>query len=422
MRAELVDLLKKEVKPAMGCTEPVAVTLAAAKAREISNYKNIDRIEVVVSANIYKNGMAVGIPKSKYVGIPIAAAIGVIDGDSDQLLKIYESIDEGAAERAKLILDKVQVSIADNDEKVYVSVTVYEGIKKTTAILQGLHNHFAYITKDHEVVLENPLKICENSFDITSMSVAEIIESAIQADPDKIDFLLEGLEMNEIISKIGQNEKLGIGVGYNFKKSIEEGILGNDLANRAMYYTAAASDARMSGISLPVMSSNGSGNNGLTAILPLLAYRDQFNPSRDLLAKALAMSHLLNCYIKAEIGRLSALCSCGISAATGAGAAMTWLMGGTIEQVEGTISNMIANLSGMICDGAKNSCALKLATAASTGVKASILAMNGTIAPAYDGIIGRSAEESIKNLGVLSRDGMQLTDQTILKTMQNMQM
>lgn len=422
MRKELVDLLKREVKPAMGCTEPVAVTLAAAKAREISGFTEIDRVDVVVSANIYKNGLAVGIPKSNHVGIPIAAAIGALDGDSSHLLKIYETIKEESTEKAIHMLDKVHVTIADNDEKVYVAVTVYKGLEKATAILQGLHNHFAYLYKNDQVLLENPMEERSGGFDIKTLSVAQIVSEVIKADTDHLKFLLDGLEMNSVIAQLGQEEKLGIGVGYNFKKSIDNGMLGNDLANRAMYYTASASDARMSGVSLPVMSSNGSGNNGLTAILPILAYKDQYNPSEDSLIRALAMSHLLNCYIKAEIGRLSALCSCGISAATGAGAAVTWMMGGNLEQIEGTISNMIANLSGMICDGAKNSCALKLATAAATGIKASILAMNGTIAPSCDGIVGRTAEESIKNLGILSRDGMQLTDRTILKTMQNMQM
>lgn len=421
MKKALIELLKKEVKPAMGCTEPVAVTLAAAKAREIANYNFYDSIEIEVSANIYKNGLAVGIPKSDAVGIAIAGAIGVVAGDSELSLKIYESIEVEAVDFAKNLLNKVHVSIADLDEKVYVSVTLKQGNRKTTVVLQGLHNHFAYIIKEGVVILNEPLKVKENDFDIRLLSIEEIITTVEEASFEELSFLLEGLEMNKKISELGQKEKLGIGVGFSFKKSVDEGILGDDLVNKSMIYTAAASDARMSGVSFPVMSSNGSGNNGLTAILPILAYKDQKNPSDEALVKALGMSHLLNCYIKAEIGRLSALCSCGISAATGAGAAITWLMGGTHDEISGTISNMIANLSGMICDGAKNSCALKLATAAATGIKASILSMNGTVAPAYDGIIGRNAEESIKNLGILSREGMQLTDETILKTMQGMQ-
>jgi len=248
----------------------------------------------------------------------------------------------------------------------------------------------------------------------------ELLEEVEQSKYEEISFLLEGLDMNEKISKIGLEKPIGLSVGYNSKKAIDDGMLGDDLANRAMYYTAAASDARMSGISLPVMSSNGSGNNGLTAILPLLAYRDMFETSDEKMAKALALSHLLNCYIKSEIGRLSALCSCGISAATGSGAAITWLFGGSREEIAGTIQNMIANLSGMICDGAKNSCALKLATAASTGVKAAIWSLNGTISSPKDGIVGDSVERSIQNLGVLSSEGMQLTDATILKIMQAM--
>lgn len=423
MRIELIELLKREVKPAMGCTEPVAVTLAVAKARVLGEHTAIDRLSVEVSPNIFKNGLSVGIPKSDEVGISIASAIGAVSGDPDLGLKIYESIGEADIEVAKELieLNKISVGIADTKEKVFVRVVMNSPGKETIVIISGTHTHFAFASQNSKILFNIPVKKNVDDFDIRKYSINELISEVENASHEALTFLLDGLQMNKIISEAGQKTRLGLGVGYSTRLAIDKGMMGNDLANKAMCYTASASDARMSGISLPVMSSNGSGNNGLTAILPLLAYKDQYNTCDEKMVKALAISHLLNCYIKSEIGRLSALCSCGISAATGAGAAITWLMNGTREQISGTIQNMIANLSGMICDGAKNSCALKLATAASTGVHAAIWSINDTISLKNDGIVGSSAEESIRNLGVLSQKGMQLTDSTILNIMQNMQ-
>lgn len=423
MKQELIDLLKREVKPAMGCTEPVAVTLAVARARVEGQHNEIDKIHVEVSPNIFKNGLSVGIPKSDEVGIGIASAIGAVSGNPEMCLKIYESIEEQDIVLAKALIKsgKLAIGIADTEEKVYVGVTMTSKSGETELVLSGLHNHFSLIKHNGHVILDDPFKGCHCDFDIRKYTLDEILDEVESSSPASLSFLLEGLTLNERVSKAGLEKKLGLGVGYSTKQAIDKGMLGDDLSHRAMYYTAAASDARMSGVSLPVMSSNGSGNNGLTAILPLVAYRDMFEVTDEKMSKALAISHLLNCYIKSEIGRLSALCSCGISAATGSGAAITWLLGGSRKEMAGTIQNMIANLSGMICDGAKNSCALKLATAASTGVKAAIWSLNDTMAPGKDGIVGDCVEDSIKHLGILSREGMQLTDSTILSIMQSMQ-
>lgn len=423
MKRELIELLKREVKPAMGCTEPVAVTLAVAKARVIGGHDLIESVHVMVSPNIYKNGLAVGIPKSDEVGIGIASAIGAVSGEPELGLKIYESISEEDIQRSKGLLQSgsLTVGIADTDEKVYVEVRMTSSTGTTELVLSGLHHHFSLIKHNENILLNDPYKGCDCDFDIRTLTLNEILDHVETATLDELAFLLEGLVLNRQVSQAGIQEKLGLGVGYSTKDAIDKGLLGDDLSHRAMYYTAAASDARMSGISLPVMSSNGSGNNGLTAILPLVAYRDMHDVSDEKMSKALAISHLMNCYIKSEIGRLSALCSCGISAATGSGVAIAWLMGGSRHALAGVIQNMIANLSGMICDGAKNSCALKLATAASTGVKAAIWSLHDTIATPHDGIVGDSVEESIEHLGILSQKGMQLTDATILNIMQSMQ-
>ena len=226
--------------------------------------------------------------------------------------------------------------------------------------------------------------------------------------------------MNEEIAEYGLNQKVGIGVGYGMKKSMEEGLLGDDLMNQAMMITAAASDARMAGIKMPVMSSNGSGNHGLTAILPIVAYNRKFPQSEERLAKALAISHLITAYVKNFTGRLSAVCGCGVAASTGATAGISWLMSGDIRQIEGAIENMVANLSGMICDGAKAGCALKLASAASTAVQSAIIAKQECYVPPMNGIVGSKVEQSIQNLGKISDKGMSVTDKVIINVMDEM--
>lgn len=426
MKPFILDLLNKEVKPAMGCTEPVAVALASAKAAQAGGHRDIKRIEIVVSPNFYKNGLSVGIPHSPEVGLDVAGALGACGGDSELGLKVLESITESAASEALALVKAglVEVKVKDTDAKVYIEARVCSDSGTSVAVIEHMHNHFVLVKHDDHVIFEDTTQKDERADDepeFFSMPVKAIIDEVESMTLDDLDFLLEGIDMNRKVADIGLAEKKGIGVGYTVFQNIKKGVLSDDLPNRAMYMTAAASDARMSGVTLPVMSSNGSGNNGLTAILPLVAYSMGKAVEPERMAKALAISHLINCYIKYRIGRLSALCSCAISAATGSGAAITWLEGGDIDAIKGTIQNMVGNLSGMICDGAKNGCALKLATAASSGVHASILAMNGVSIESRDGIVGRTAEESIRNLGIVGGQGMQLTDHVILDVMKGME-
>ena len=253
-----------------------------------------------------------------------------------------------------------------------------------------------------------------------SITIKELVENIEKLNFEDIKFLLDGISMNEEIAKVGLEGKVGIGVGYGMKKSMEEGLLGDDLMNQAMMITAAASDARMAGVKMPVMSSNGSGNHGLTAILPIVAYNKKFPKTEEELAKALAISHLVTAYVKNFTGRLSAVCGCGVAASTGATAAISWLMSKDINQIEGAIENMVANLSGMICDGAKAGCALKLASAASAAVQSAIIAKQGCYVPPMNGIVGSRVEQSIKNLGKVSDKGMSTTDKVIINVMDEM--
>ncbi len=422
----IVETLKEEVVPAMGCTEPVAVALACAKAKEIIDFNEIYSAKVSLSANIYKNGLAVGIPNTDQVGLYIAAALGLVGGKSDKDLRVLEGITKNEVKIAQDLLDsgKVSIEIKDSVEKVYIEVELYTDRGTSKVIIKRKHNNFVYLKKDDEVLLNEENEVVQDTNSksmLYNLQISEIIKIIDQIPFEKISFMLDGLEMNEKIAKTGLEKNTGMGVGYGLYKSVEDGLLSNDLMNSAMILTSAASDARMSGATLPVMSSNGSGNNGLTAILPIAAYSKMVKVDDEKLAKAVAISHIVNSYIKHYIGRLSALCGCGVAAGTGSAAAIAWLMGANEEQVDGAIKNMIGNTSGMICDGAKVGCALKLATSASAAVQSALLAVNNNIIPSKNGIVAETAEDTIKNLSTLSVDGMSITDEVILNIMKDMQ-
>ncbi|MBZ9609205.1 L-serine ammonia-lyase, iron-sulfur-dependent, subunit alpha [Clostridium estertheticum] len=426
LRNLIVQTLKEEVVPAMGCTEPVAVALACAKAKELMTFNNIVSAEVFVSPNIYKNGLSVGIPNTQEVGLSIAASLGFVGGESKKDLRVLEGINKMQVQLAKEFLysGKLRLDIKDTGDKVYVEVNLVTDKGNCSVIISGKHNRFVYIERLGEVLIDltNEDESSNKGKNILyNLRIRDIIKEIEKIPNEDIAFMLEGIVMNENIAKVGLKKKMGMGVGFSLKKSIEKGILSEDLMTSSMMLTAAASDARMSGMNLSVMSSSGSGNNGLTAILPLVAYKNKFNVSDDRLAKAVAISHITNSYIKHYIGRLSALCACGVAAGTGAGIAIAWLMGASYDQIDGVIKNTIANTSGMICDGAKEGCALKLSTSASVAVQSAILAINNSIIPARNGIVAETAEDTIKNLGILSSDGMSTADAVILKTMKKMQ-
>jgi len=422
----IINILKNEVVPAMGCTEPVAVAFACAKAKELLEDEFIRKIQVYVSPNIYKNGLGVGIPNTEEVGLSISAVLGISIGSANKGLELLEDVDENILLNAHKILKDVpfKLDIKDTNKKIYIEVNLEGKNNNVNLIIEDRHNNINYIKKNNEVIL-NKESNNENK-DNTEISflikktIQDIVKTIEEIDTEDLLFLLDGMNMNKKMAEKGLEKKFGIGVGYRTKKLIDKNILSNDLLNNSMMITAAGADARMSGVDLPVMSSNGSGNNGLTAILPIVAFNQKYPQTNDKLVKALAISHIINCYIKSYIGRLSALCGCAVAAGTGASAAITWLMGGSYEQIDGSIKNMIANISGMICDGAKPSCALKVSTSASVAVQSALLAINGDITFDRNGIIEDSAEKTIKNLGVLSSDGMYNMDSSILAIMENM--
>ncbi len=430
LRENLINILKAEVKPAVGCTEPVAVALACAKAKELLG-EEVIKNKVLVSPNIYKNAMCVGIPGTNRLGLKIAIAMGIIGGKSEDGLTLLEGLTTEEVELSEKYVDETPIDVEplDTKEKVVIDVR-FEGKNKTSRVMiKTKHDNFVFLQSDGLVLLDEVDGFAEKSeSEITqkeenvmeSVTIKEIIQSVEQMSLEEIDFLLDGIEMNMDMATYGLENEIGIGVGRGIKKSIEEGLLGDGIMTQAMLLTAAASDARMGGAKLPVMSSNGSGNHGLTAILPVVAYNLKYPQSEEKMAKALAISHLVTAYIKNYTGRLSAVCGCGVAASTGSSAAISWLMDENINYIYGSIENMIADLSGMICDGAKAGCALKLSSAASAAVQSAVIARQGYAVPPLNGIVGTKVEQSIQNLGKISNKGMQITDEIILDVMNDM--
>lgn len=425
LKTSIIETLRKEVVPATGCTEPVAIALAAAKAAELLPSAGNRKLEIFISPNVFKNGMGVGIPNCPDTGLDMAAALGFALADASQGLKLLSQITPEILDAARQMLTEKQVVVhlADTDEKILIEAQGSCGGHTSKVLIQGRHDFYKHISVDGTVLVEESLMIApqeDPAEQVYSSTIEILIKTIEELDYQDIGFLLEGLAMNRAVADYGLANRSGLAVGATLNDQVNKGMMAMDVMNLATILTASASDARMAGVNLSVMSSNGSGNNGLTAVLPLAAYQQFFPTEPERMAKALAISHIINCYIKRRIGRLSSMCGCSIAAATGAGAALSWLMDGSMTCINSTIQNMIANVSGMICDGAKEGCALKLSTSASVAVKSALLGGGHCTVPAHNGIIGTTVEETIENLGRLSNEGMLITDQVILKIMSGM--
>ena len=417
---KILALIKSGVMPALGCTEPGAVALAAAYAGQVLGDSPV-RVEISVDSNVYKNGMAVGVPGTGKVGLAIAAALGALIRDPSLELSVLCNITPELLQQADRMIGENMVDITLNDHQgLYISAVVYGEKGNARAVIEGRHTNLVLLERDGKVVshkVDHTNKKSIAPFNYADVTLSKLI-SAVEAMPDdSFDFFDETIQMNQSAARIGLSSRLGMAVGANYQDLIDKKVLADDSALYAKVLTAAAADARMSGENIPVMSVAGSGNHGLTAILPVLAVAERMNVARARLLRALAISTLTTIYIKSYTGSLSALCGCAVAAATGASAAIVWMLGGTRDQIDATIKNMIANLTGMICDGGKVGCALKLATAASVAVETALLSINNVLVPTSNGIIFPTADDTIRNLGMVSNPGMLETDKVILDIM-----
>ena len=418
-RKRIIDLIHQEVVPAIGCTEPIAVALCVAKATETLGTKP-EKINVLLSANILKNAMGVGIPGTGMIGLPIAIALGALIGKSEYQLEVLKDSTPDVVEEGKRFIEekRIHISLKENiEEKLYIEVCCEAGDDKATAVIAGGHTSFIYIERNGEVLFQKQhTASCEKEEECLELTLRKVYDFALNTPLDEISFILETARLNKAAAERSFEGNYGHGLGKMLRGTYEHKVMGDSVFSHILSYTSGACDARMAGAMIPVMSNSGSGNQGISATLPVLVFAEENDKSEEELIRALMLSHLTVIYIKQSLGRLSALCGC-VVAATGSSCGITWLMGGTYDQVAYAVQNMIANLTGMICDGAKPSCALKVTTGVSTAVLSAIMAMENRCVTSVEGIIDEDVDQSIRNLTKIGSKGMNETDKLVLEIM-----
>ena len=419
-REQIIALIKREVVPAIGCTEPIAVALCVAKATETLG-GHPENIKVFLSANILKNAMGVGIPGTDMIGLPIAVALGALIGKSEYQLEVLKDSNPEAVEAGKKMIESqcIDIALKENiEEKLYIEAVCTHGNDSATAIISGGHTNFVYISRNQDVLLDNRTPAsAEAQAAHVELTLRKVFDFATTAPLEEIEFILEARRLNKNAAERSFQGKYGHELGRMLRNSqTERNIMGNNTFTHILSYTSAACDARMAGAMIPVMSNSGSGNQGIAATLPVVVYAEDNHNSEEELTRALILSHLTAIYIKQSLGRLSALCGC-VVAATGSSCGITYLMGGGYQQVMYAVQNMIATLTGMICDGAKPSCALKLTSGVSTAVMSAIMAMEQKCVTAVEGIIEENVNQSIRNLTKIGSEGMNETDKLVLDIM-----
>ncbi|MGY3881298.1 L-cysteine desulfidase family protein [Aeromonas veronii] len=421
---QYLQIIQQVVKPALGCTEPIAAAYAAAVAtRQLGCEPG--RLEVAVSDNLYKNSMGVYVPGTGKIGLAIAAAAGAIGGNADAGLEVLAAIQPEQVDRAQQLIDagKVQVSRTAAPEFIFCRVTVYgtddKGEEHSAEVtLCGGHTRIVEQRRDGEVTFTADQSqggatgsICDG----VDISIAAIYEFATQVKFEQIRFILKASELNGKLSAEGMNNPYGLEIGRTMQQNINAGLIGEDVMNRIVMMTAAASDARMGGATLPAMSNFGSGNQGIAATIPVMVIAERFAASEEQLARALIMSHLGAIYIKSHYPPLSAFCGNTVTSAA-ASMAMVYLAGGSFEQSCFAIQNVLSDSAGMVCDGAKASCAMKVSTSSGAAVRGFLMALNSH-SVSGQGIVAGDVDQTIRNVGQMVKEGMSATDSTIIDIM-----
>lgn len=413
-------ILEKELVIALGCTEPVAIALAAATAKSYTKGQ-IEKISLRASGNIIKNAKSVGIPGMTSSGLDFAAAIGAVAGDPKKQLEVLNGLtfeDEQSA--LKLIEEgKVSSSQADTPIRLYIEVTLKTNQNSSKVVISDNHSNITLIEVDGKVVFQGG---CENigiksdEEELISLTIDEIVEWVQQVELKSLSLVKKSIELNRIIGQEGLSGEYGLKVGKTIRENVKKGILSDDIATAAMSLAAAGSDARMAGSTLPVMANTGSGNQGIAVTLPVVAVAEKLQVSEEKMIRAVTLSHLITIHIKSKFGRLSALC--GVTAAgMGASGAIVYLLDGHLNQIKAAIQNTIGNVSGMICDGAKAGCAMKVSTCSNVAVQSALLALNNQEIKSTDGFIHDDVEKSIESFCKLGNEGTRHTDELILKLM-----
>ncbi len=412
-RERIIKLVQREVVPAIGCTEPMAVALCTAKATEQLGCRP-EKIEVCLSANILKNAMGVGIPGTGMIGLPIAIALGALIGKSAYQLEVLKDLTPEALEEGKRYIAEKRISIALKEgicEKLYIEVVCKAGDKEETAVIAGSHTHFVAGDASNYRTADN-----DSTTDETELNMRLVYDFATTAPLDEIRFIMEARRLNMDAAREAIKGNYGHNLGKTIDRPLSKGIFGNSIFSHIISRTASACDARMGGAMIPVMSNSGSGNQGICATNPVCVYAKENENTEEELIRGLMLSHLTAIYIKQSLGKLSALCGC-VVASIGSSCGITYLMGGDYERICYAVKNMIANLTGMICDGAKPSCSLKITSGVSTAMFSALLAMEGKCVTSEEGIVDDCVDKSIHNLTSIGADAMCATDEMVLNIM-----
>ena len=420
--SQIEALLHREVIPAIGCTEPIAVSLCVSKACETLGQRP-HKIEVALSPNIYKNAMGVGIPNTGMTGLPIAVALGAVAGKSEYELQVLKDADSSAVEQAKAYLQSADINIdidRTTTQMLYIRVEAFAGKDCAVAVIEGAHTNFTLISRNGQTLFnaEAAGSTATSQDAEPTLTMRQVYEYATTVPLEQIKWLTDAEKMNIGAAEVSFTGSYGHGLGRLMHTTAQESIFGDTLFTKILSYTSGACDARMSGAMVPVMSNSGSGNQGISATVPVVIFGREKGVTEEQLLRALALSHLTVIYIKQSLGRLSALCGC-VVAATGSSCGITYLMGGEFKEVCYAVKNMVANLTGMICDGAKPSCSLKVTSGVSTAVLSALLAIEQRHTTSLEGIIDDDVDKCIANLTNIGRNGMRETDKLILEIMTN---
>jgi len=424
------DLLHLETGPGLGCTEPAAIGLGAAAAAALLNASELDAIEVTLDPNLYKNALRVIIPGTGgECGLGLAAALGAVAGDAQLRLQVFSRVDPAATAQARALVQagKVRVNLKEGHRGIYVETVVTAGPHTAVSLLTGRHDHLESLTLDGQPQAAHPLLSGRRDGEadlegleswLTSLSLGEMVDLLEDLDAGDLAYIQTGIDMNERLVEYGLQHGPGLGVGQAQQRLVRKGLLQPDLALTAGMLTAAAIDSRMGGVMLPAMTLAGSGNHGIAAGIPLVAVAGHAgsHPGRGLI-QAVTLSYLVSCAIKARTGRLSAMCGCAVASGAGVAAGVAYLRGGAVAQIGGAVMNHLECTAMLICDGAKTSCALKVGEAVASAVKSALLSLEGVVVKPHDGFIGRSAEETLGHLAVMSRQGLAGMDPVILDIM-----
>ena len=415
----IIRLIKREVVPAIGCTEPMSVALCVAKAARLLDAVP-EKIGLRLSANMIKNAMGVGIPGTGMIGLPIAIALGALIGRPDCGLEVLKDCDADAVERGRKYIaeDRIDIALEEDDaDKLYVNVICSAAGHTAEARIKGHHTHFVFLRRDDDVMLDEDVPgVSDSDEEDVELNLYKVYEFATSADIDDLRFIKEAQRLNEAAAAEGLRDNYGHQLGKTMCSPLGRGIMGDGIFSKILAYTSCACDARMAGAMIPVMSNSGSGNQGICATMPVVVFAKENHNTEEELIRALIISNLTAIYIKQSLGALSALCGC-VVASTGSSCGITYLMGGRYKHIAYSVKNMIANLTGMICDGAKPGCAMKLTTGVGTAVMSAMLAIQNKHVTSSEGIIDDDVDKSIRNLTAVGSRGMDVTDRYVLDIM-----